>query len=293
MPERRRIDATALSWYEGAGLDLIPLHRWDDVRDGRRIGKAALDGGWQSRDYSTPEERARLLELIAQGHNVGVRPRAGWLVADYDSRRDPDGLEWADFVGALARDGIDLRDVPTVEIGRGEGSKHLLLRYPADVPVAVSSIRWPAFDFKHGHAGHQVVSAGSIHPDTGREYRAIDWPPAVEAPMVGDNVLQHIRRLDVVRSNAGEAQETEGCISVEQLRALLAQLNPADWRQHEDWLNLGMACWHGCGGSAAACAAFAEWSAQDPEYGATGAASVAARWATWDWRGKEAPVTVR
>ncbi len=235
-----------------AGLTLIPLHRWNaiDAR-GRQRGKSPLDPAWQAKDYDSREvlERAR-----RAGLNVGVRLPPNWVVLDVDPRNFPEGR---DTLAELVRDaGLDLSQAPHVRTG--SGGHHYYFRKPADVQLLDSLEDYPGLEFK-SH-GRQVVAPGSIHP-CGRLYEWDDLAPfPEEAPPMPDRLLAMARRP--VRAH-GEAAGF-GELTPEKLAETLEQIDPTDFRDHDTWRDLMMACHHATAGEGRQ--EFIDWSTQDPNY---------------------------
>jgi len=235
-----------------AGLPLIPLHRWD-ARDakGRARGKSPIDGAWQSRDY---DSREVLTQAERRGLNVGVRLPPSWMVLDVDPRNFPEGRDPLAELAADAR--LDLDACPRGHTG--SGGYHYWFRKPADVQVLDSLEDYPGVEFK-SH-GRQVVAPGSIHPN-GNVYRWDDLAPfPEEAPQVPDTLLRLIRRPTRAHGEAAGLGE----LSPEMLAETLEQLDPEDFREHGDWLNLMMACHHATDGEGRQ--EFIDWSTQDPDY---------------------------
>lgn len=235
-----------------AGLTLIPLHRWNaiDAR-GRQRGKSPLDPAWQAKDYDSREvlERAR-----RAGLNVGVRLPPNWVVLDVDPRNFPEGR---DTLAELVRDaGLDLSQAPHVRTG--SGGHHYYFRKPADVQLLDSLEDYPGLEFKS--QGRQVVAPGSIHP-CGRPYEWDDLAPfPEEAPPMPDRLLAMARRP--VRAH-GEAAGF-GELTPEKLAETLEQIDPTDFRDHDTWRDLMMACHHATAGEGRQ--EFIDWSTQDPNY---------------------------
>lgn len=235
-----------------AGLTLIPLHRWD-ARDakGRARGKSPIDGAWQSRDY---DSREVLAQAERRGLNVGVRLPPSWMVLDVDPRNFPEGRDPLAELAADAR--LDLDACPHGHTG--SGGHHYWFRKPADVQVLDSLEDYPGVEFK-SH-GRQVVAPGSIHPN-GNVYRWDDLAPfPEEAPQVPDTLLRLIRRPTRAHGEAAGLGE----LTPEMLAETLEQLDPEDFREHGDWLNLMMACHHATDGEGRQ--EFIDWSTQDPDY---------------------------
>ena len=235
-----------------AGLTLIPLHRWDakDAK-GRPRGKTPRDGAWQARNYDSRE----VLEQAARaGLNVGVRLSAEWLVLDVDPRNFPEGRD--SLAELVADTGLDLSTAPHTMTG--SGGHHYWFRKHADVQVLDSLDAYQGVEFKS--QGRQVVAPGSIHPN-GNKYRWDDFAPEPEeAPQLPDALLRLIRRATRAHGDAVGFGE----LTPEMLAETLEQLDPEDFKDHEDWLTVMMACHHATGGEGRQ--EFIEWSTQDADY---------------------------
>lgn len=235
-----------------AGLTLIPLHRWDakDAR-GRPRGKTPLHGAWQARDYDSRE----VLELAArEGINVGVRLPSDWLVLDVDPRNFPEGRD--SLAELVADTGLDLSTAPHTMTG--SGGHHYWFRKHADVQVLDSLDAYQGVEFKS--RGRQVVAPGSIHPN-GNKYRWDDFAPEPEeAPDLPDALLRLIRRSTRAHGEAAGFGE----LTSEMLAETLEQIDPEDFKDHDTWRDLMMACHHATGGEGRQ--EFIDWSTQDADY---------------------------
>ncbi|MPS28830.1 MAG: hypothetical protein E2576_11955 [Alcaligenaceae bacterium] len=235
-----------------AGLTLIPLHRWDakDAK-GRPRGKTPRDGAWQARDYDSRE----VLEQAARdGRNVGVRLPADWLVLDVDPRNFSEGRD--SLAELVADTGLDLSTAPHTMTG--SGGHHYWFRKHADVQVLDSLDAYQGVEFKS--AGRQVVAPGSIHPN-GNKYRWDDFAPEPEeAPYLPDALLRLIRRSPRAHGEAAGFGE----LTPEMLAETLEQIDPEDFKDHDTWRDLMMACHHATGGEGRQ--EFIDWSTQDADY---------------------------
>lgn len=265
-----RTDAAQLTTYLDAGWTLIPLHDHDahDEHKGKRRqrGKSPLHGNWVKRPYRSEDQ----LDHMDGGGNVGVRLRPGDLVLDVDPRAFPEGetMDGPNPFKRLCRDvGLDPDNYPTVETG--SGGLHLYMTKPADVSLRDSLPDYEGVEFKS--AGRQVVSAGSIHPDTKRTY---EWD--FLRPSLTDGVPPAPRLLvDLVRRPVLAAVTGGGEHDQEQLADMLERLDPEDFRDHSAWLTLMQACHHATAGDGRA--EFVEWCTRDPQYADDGGL-VGRRW---------------
>jgi hypothetical protein len=228
-----------------AGHSLIPL-----------IGNNKLprDKGWTKKAYDDFDASAHM----ASGNNVGVRLTSEMLVIDVDTH-NKEGLCARDVLANLVLwSGVIPEDWP--EVRTGSGGSHYYFRIPPGVSVVGKDERFPGIDFKT--SGH-VVAAGSVHPETGKiyEWDAICNDPE-NAPLCPEGLLELIRKD---KRKEDEAQKLEpGEHTPKELEMMLASLDVEDFRIHEDWLRLMMACHHATAGAGRE--VFAAWSTSDPEY---------------------------
>jgi hypothetical protein len=238
--------------YVEAGLQLIPLHRWDATdAKGRARGKTPRDGAWQAREY---DSRAVIDLSEKTGVNVGVRLPASVMVLDVDPRNFPAGR---DSLAELVRDvGLDLGVAPHTVTG--SGGHHYWFRKPPDVSLLDSLDGYQGVEFK-SH-GRQVVAAGSVHPN-GTHYEWDDLSPGLgDAPEMPATLLRLCRRPTRAHGEAAGLGE----LSPEMLAATLGQLEAEDFQDHDRWRDLMMACHHATNGEGRQ--EFIEWSTQDARY---------------------------
>lgn len=229
--------------YRRARLDLIPLRRRD---------KVPADKRWQERNYDLSEvlERAR-----RDGLNLGVRLPADVVVVDVDPRNFPAGCD--NLAELAAAFGLPLSSAPHVLTGNLEHpGHHFYFRKPAGAVLLDSVDGFAGVEFKS--LGRQVVAAGSVHP-TGGLYRwAPDSPPLHDMPDLPARLVEVARRPERRRgTGAGE-------ITAEQLAASLEHLDPTDFREHDAWRELMMACHHATDGAGRQ--EFIDWSTSDPKF---------------------------
>lgn len=233
----------AVSEYRGVRLDLIPLRRRD---------KMPADKRWQERAYDHAEvlERAR-----RDGLNLGVRLPAEVVVVDVDPRNFPAGRD--SLAELAATFGLPLASAPHVLTGNLEHpGQHFYFRKPAGVVLLDSVDGFEGVEFKS--LGRQVVAPGSVHP-TGGLYRwAPDSPPLHDMPDLPARLVEAARRPERRRgTGAGE-------ITAEQLASSLEHLDPTDFREHDAWRELMMACHHATDGAGRQ--EFIDWSTSDPKF---------------------------
>lgn len=248
--EACRVRMPSFDPYVRAGLQLIPLHRWDarDAR-GRQRGKSPRDGAWQVRDYDSAGVAAA---AERDNTNVGVRLPASVVVLDVDPRNFGEG----DSLLSLQIDtGLDLRGVPRT--ATGSGGAHYWFSKPIDVQLLDSLADYPGVEFKS--LGRQVVAAGSVHPN-GRRYEWDGEADLRDLPPLPEVVMRLARRpINSYSEATGLGELTPGMLA-----ATLEQLDPCDFRDQDEWLHLMMACHHATAGDARQ--EFIDWSTQDPQY---------------------------
>ncbi len=249
----KRVDITQMTPYLDAGLQLIPLHKWD-VKDskGRARGKTPRDGAWGIKEY---DNDVVLSGAQSNNTNVGIRLPSSVMVLDVDPRNFGDGDS---LLQLMIDTGLELDNVP--HAATGSGGSHYWFDKPIDVTLLDSLEAYPGVEFKS--VGRQVVACGSIHPN-GVGYRWVLPPDQVslrDLPPIPAALMRLIRRP--VRSH-GEAAGL-GELTPEMLAETLEQLEPEDFRDQDGWLQLMMACHHATNGEGRQ--EFIDWSTQDPEY---------------------------
>lgn len=229
--------------YRQARLELIPLRARDKVPADRR---------WQAREYDDAQtlERAR-----RGGLNLGVRLPADVVVVDVDPRNFPEGRDsLAELAAAV---GLDLASAPHIITGNlDHPGHHYYFRKPKGAVLLDSVEGFEGVEFKS--LGRQVVAAGSVHPTGGRYEWAPDSPPLPEMPDLPPKLLEMARRPE--RNTASDAGE----ITPEQLARSLEHLDPTEFRDHDKWCELMMACHHATDGEGRQ--EFIDWSTSDPAY---------------------------
>lgn len=269
------LDVDALSSYPVSAFDLIPLHpyahtsaRWkvdkatgEKVRRVTKDGKRPRDKNWTTAEYNTAKVRAA---AVRDGFNVGVRLRKDQLVVDVDPRNGGD-KGFADLCEEL---GIDPAAFPTVITG--SGGLHIYMTKPDDLLVLDTLPDFPGVEFKS--KGRQVVSAGSIHPDTLKHYEWDALTPSIAdgMPDAPDALLRVIARPD-----RGSVIKGGGQWSQEDAARALDALDPEDFREESEWRRVMMGIHHATNGDARH--EFIEWSTRDPGY-ADDAEIIGRRW---------------
>jgi hypothetical protein len=235
--------------YPAMGGVLIPLD-----------GKRPIHKNWTRRRYSNAKVAAK---CAAQGRNVGWRIPENVVVLDFDPRNGANAEVLDNFAFEY---GFDPLANPRL-VRTGGGGWHSFYCIPIGPRLLESLNAFPGIEFKG--AGRQVVAAGSIHPDTGRPYEIEGDFSAPMLPLPRD-LLRAITRPE------GPATITSaGQLSGEQAEAVLARLDPADFRQHDRWLKLMMAIHHATLGDARQ--EWIDWSISDEQY-AHCAEEIGRRW---------------
>jgi hypothetical protein len=280
------IDPAQMRRVADAGLQLIPLHRWNDTSTDakgrkRQDGKRPLDGNWTRKPYQNEEVVAR---AEREGRNAGVRLTADIVVLDWDPRNDtaehsdPDLTSFDEFI---LTHGVNPDDFPLVKTG--SGGLHIYMRKPADVSVLDSLEQFPGVEFKT--FGRQVVAPGSIHPN-GNRYEVDALNDNFDAiPQAPESMLGAISRPRRTSAVAGGGEHSQ-----EEVATMLEGLDPENFRDHGAWLKLMMACHHASAGAARE--EFVAWSMQDPLY-AGHEWIVGSRWDSLHAKTDGAAVTVR
>jgi hypothetical protein len=251
--------------YKFSGLQLIPLHLWnaESKRRGvvRQDGKRPLHDHWTTYQYGNAKV---LAEAEKSGRNLGFRPDATHLVIDVDPRND--GIVGFDLL--CAEIGLDPKQYPLVVTG--SGGFHLYMTKPADLPIRDTVEGFSGVEFKS--KGRQLVAAGSIHPN-GNPYYFDDQHPRLEdgLPAAPEALL----RLIVREQRSAGTGVGRGDYTQEQLAKALAPLDPTEFREHDKWLRLMMACHHATNGDGRH--EFIEFSTLDPMY-ANDAEIIGRRW---------------
>lgn len=251
----RVVDKEALKPCLAMGFDLIPIKPWSSTHKGRPAGKMPRDKEWVVARY----DRAALIDWIKKGGNVGVRLTRSQVVIDIDPKHeDAQGRNAEELCDELELElGVDLSKAPVVETG--SGGWHVYLTKPEDKRVRNNvELFGGAIEFKS--YGRQVLSAGSKHP-SGVFYRWLRNAGGALPPCPGP-LLELIAKPDIEERERSD----EECLSTQQLRECLEQLDPTQFRDYEAWRNLMFSVHYACGGSIEGRDLFTGWSTSDPKY---------------------------
>lgn len=280
------------------GFELIPLHHAHAVgKNNKKIGKRPLNARWTTMDLEKP---IKLLHMMDEGHNLGVRlhetPEYLILVIDIDPRNFPlEGetdnqgniLPTRPDLALEKKFGFSMSNYPTVLTGSWFPAKdpstgmHVYMK--AKKPDGWSdgdklAMHMPGFkgiDFKS--VGGQVVAPGSVHPDFNRYYEWDDvtCPPIEEIGWAPEALVEALYKP---HGQAGSQHwEGEPDMTPEMLQQLLDQLVVEEFREHEKWLQMMMACHAATNGQGLN--EFVAWSTGDPQFAHVGS-DIAYRWET-------------
>lgn len=239
----QKIDRDAVQVHVDYGMPLLKL--------GHKM-KSPVDVGWRKRKYAV----GTIMVHAHKGGNVGIAIPENVIVMDVDPKHsDAQGRTAAELLVAAELEWGYAFDGPTVETG--SGGLHVYMTYdPGRRLRETSKAFGGAIEFKKH--GKLMVAAGSIHPN-GKPYtwlRKGEMQPAPEA------LLEALRRPD-----PGPARDpTEAAMGTPQIKALLEQLDPTEFRGYDDWRNLMFATHDACCGDRGGRDAFVAWSTTDPEY---------------------------
>ncbi|MEJ0022092.1 MAG: PriCT-2 domain-containing protein [Alphaproteobacteria bacterium] len=106
------------------------------------------------------------------------------------------------------------------------------------------------------------MAPGSVHPNGERyEWDALNVLTGTPAHAPA-KLLDIIERKQIAANDSRKRDDDD--IEAEALADMLEALDPADFRAHDEWLELMMACHESTGGAGAD--EFISWSISDPEY---------------------------
>lgn len=202
--------------YVKAGYRLTPLN-----------GKIPKNQNWIKTEYN-----ANLTEDSFIG-NYGVVLQKDDLVVDVDVRRFPKG---ENPLKELAHDlGIDFRN--TFIVRTGGGGLHIYFKKPENIEVRNALKEYAGIEYKS--FGQQVVGAGCLHPETGKQYSVYcnDFKP-IQAP---ENLLRLIQREEVaLKAEPDTYEDSEN--NIFRYIAYLKNAEPAIEGQNGDLRTFQVAC---------------------------------------------------
>ncbi len=158
-------------------------------------GKIPIESNWQHtkfRDKPTPRMLA--------SKTFGVKLNAEHLIIDNDQRNYKDGVNSLELLQQHL--GASLFKLSRFIVQTGSGGHHFYFLKPPAIPTMHVLPIYPGLEFKT--VGRQVIGAGSIHPNTEREYEVFPTsysPSAItEAP---SNLLDIIQKKTSVEIKKG------------------------------------------------------------------------------------------
>ena len=296
MSKKNQPNKEKLGGLVKEGYDLIPLHQAHAIGpNGKTVGKRPLQSKWTKNDAPPIAET---LALMDEGHNVGVKLNQHTLVVDIDPRNfalegetDKNGnvLPHRPDLALEEKYGFKLNNYPTVLTGSYFPAKdpstglHVYMRvnlpegWEEGDKLSVHLDGYKGIDFKS--VGGQVVAPGSVHPDFNRYY---EWED-LECPLLS-KILDAPAELinDLWKKAPGGSNVIalgEQDMTPDMLQALLDQLVVEEFRDHEQWLQLMMACHAATQGEGMN--EFVAWSTSDPMFAHVGS-DIAYRWETFN-----------
>lgn len=231
----------AITHYKQAKFELTPLE-----------GKKPILKNWTKRAIPATQ----YFQILNKGYNFGAILTAKHLVIDVDPRNFTDSNTWNRFVKLY-----DLKPLLTKTpiVKTGGGGFHIYMRKPKHINIIETIDGFEGIEFKSKN--RQVVIPGSIHPESKQPYL---WyknaSNLFNLPNTPDNILKIIARPHV----GTDAFSLAGQFSIEEIDKILSVLNVEEYRDHDDWLRIMMACHHASAGHARQ--EFINWSINDPKY---------------------------
>lgn len=226
------------------------------LRKGR---KEPRDNDWRRNVYS---DKA-IKNWKDEGGNIGLRLDAGDVVIDVDPKHDDaKGRSARELLDLLEMEfGLDFSEDLIVETGGKIAGYHVHLTKPEDIRIRekLKDVFGGSIEFKS--VGRQVLAPGCIHPDGGT-YRVIQGKKRRPCP---EDLLEAITR-PAAQAKSGEG----GTVTHGQLGEALAQLDPSEFSDYDEWRDVLFACHHGTGGSPEGLEAFKAWSTSDPNHADAG-----------------------
>jgi len=257
-----------INYYLSRGYRLTPLTKGT---------KKPMSRDWTRAALTTQKQLDRY-----PGCSFGWVLDADHLVIDVDPRKG--GLEgFRKIANRYAKEnGVKIgQDFPMVKTPGG--GIHVYTTKPAGLKThkQLDSI-YKGIDFLS--IGAQVLTAGANHP-SGGTYEFVKESPWGSGPVPApqwllDDIAKNIG--DTTLSSTGLKKATDS-----QIKGMLEQLIPEDFRDHETWLQLMQSVHDASGGGALG--EFLEWSTSDPEY-ATAGDEITERWNSLE-SGKEGNIT--
>jgi len=229
-------------------------------------GKVPRDStNWRTREYLTENVR----HAVKSGCNLGWTMGPCDVVLDVDPRKCSAAGVWAlDALEKLRKDWPGIDEAPLVLTGGEDRGLHFYLQLPEGQSVH-NPLEYAPLDFRHH--GQYVVIAGSVHPDTGREYA---WDLLTDPSAPGMEMPPWL--CSMIKASPHPAPTTQGSRGgsgvrpFSEVEGLLSQVDPTTKSDYSEWLEIGMAVHAGTGGSGEGLALWSAWSTSDPAYSDAG-----------------------
>lgn len=252
----KKVNIEVFKYLAEKGFQLIPLYPWNDIDKKTSKSKAKIprDKNWTTRIY----DNNKVIQFAEKTNsNLGIRLPSHIMVIDVDPRNFPEGIDsFEEFKKSLNWENI-LYATPYTKTG--SGGYHIFLKKPASLSILDSLDSFKGIEFKS--LGRQVVAAGSIHPNTEKQYELEELFYEInqiqDAPEVLLNLIRRPTKIYGDASGAGE-------ITAEQLATTLEQIPVEDYREHDLWFKLMAACHFITNGEGRQ--EFIDWSTSDPTY---------------------------
>jgi hypothetical protein len=190
------------------------------------------------------------------------------LVLDIDVGRLPKGVTLEGAVETIRGMGVPVDECPRVRTG--SGGEHIYLAFPDDNPRLAARLL-PYIDVKAGR-GAYVVAPGSLHPN-GEQYVRLNRVKLRDAPSAPSKLMRML-----VRPAVEPGGTSPGLLNAERLEICLQGLDVTEYRDHDRWLEIMMACRHACPEGETE---FVSWSIGDPLYSNVDH-EIAGRWRSLD-----------
>lgn len=239
-------------------------------------GKRPILDEWQK------EEARASFDFNSHQGNLGYVVGKDYMVLDIDPRNSGD-----ESFKKLQEDfpAFGFMYVPTVDTAGG--GQHYYFRLP-DLPegfrIRKKLKQYPGIDWLHGNM--YVVAPGSTNGAGAWRWREdAVMPPQTIDPSLMISLFPQTEEVEEV-----DRGDLWGVFTPEDLKNLLANKNPIDFCDQDDWFQLMSACHHATAGEGIH--EFVEWSISDPEY-SDHANLIEYRWNSLTADGSGKPITAR
>jgi hypothetical protein len=202
----------------------------------RLAGKVPPDGIWQK----ACSKRAEYDPKKFNGFNAGIAcgKASGTIVFDADN---------LELVSAyLEANGLELPPTFTVVSGRDGGGLHKYYQYPDDGRNYGKTAQ-KKYGFDVLGSGAQVVCPGSVHPDTGRQYKILDDLPIAPAPKWILNLVSHDKKTEHQPGSTGPDVVLDSLNLHEAIKDLILNPPPKPGRSEAEMSVINSMVAHGYG----------------------------------------------